>query len=74
MNIIDHILKKKGIAQKELAKLLEVSPSQISKWKQGEKVSTAQEEKLFKLGGVIDGDLDWTEIVSGNQKNAKKLH
>ncbi|MDF1623435.1 MAG: XRE family transcriptional regulator [Pseudohongiella nitratireducens] len=59
-------LKTIAKSQKELAALLAVSPTQISKWKRGEHMSTDMEEKFRSLTDIGDHDprvVLWTGSV-----------
>lgn len=69
MNIIEYITKKKSLTQKQIAEQLSVSGTQITKWKQGERIPTSHNEKLREIAGLIDDDLDWSLLVDNNPKN-----
>jgi transcriptional regulator with XRE-family HTH domain len=60
-----------GFNQRQLAAHLGVSPTQVSKWKAGDYMSTEMENKLRKLAGV--GDLDPEFVaMTGSVKNAER--
>ncbi len=60
-----------GYNQKELGRQLGVSPTQVSKWKKGEYISTEMEDQLRELAGI--GDLDPDLVIStGSTEAAKK--
>ena len=64
--------------QKELAKKIKVSETQISKWKKGETISPAMEEKLKELAAVGNRNPDivlWTGgITQADQWNSLIQH
>ncbi len=45
-NLIEYLLKEKGIKQKQIAEDLGVSAAQVSKWKKGEPIPYEREEQL----------------------------
>ncbi|MDC8803196.1 helix-turn-helix transcriptional regulator [Halomonas pacifica] len=58
-------------SQKELATRLNVSPTQITKWKKGEHMSIAMQDRLKELADI--GDLDPTFVLwSGSKENSLK--
>jgi len=62
-NLLKLVLRETGLSQKEIAKKLNVSAAQISKWKAGEHISYEMEEKLKVLLSIGDRDPDvvyWT--------------
>ena len=70
-DLIKLALKQLKCNQKELASRLQVSPTQITKWKQGEHMSFDMQEKIENLLH-LDG-LDATVVyMSGSIENAKK--
>ncbi|MDP2142696.1 MAG: helix-turn-helix transcriptional regulator [Gallionella sp.] len=58
-------------SQKELAIRLGVSPTQISKWKNGEHLSSEMEEKLRAISNIGDKD-PWFVIWAGSLEKANK--
>lgn len=64
-------LKVLSCSQKELAIHLEVSPTQISKWKNGEHMSFEMEEKLRAITNIGDKD-PWFVIWAGSLEKANK--
>lgn len=64
-------LKNTSYTQKKLAEHLGVSPTQISKWKNGEYVSGEMEQKLRTLAKVGDKDPSFV-MWSGSLENAVK--
>jgi transcriptional regulator with XRE-family HTH domain len=71
-SIINLALKTLGVTQKELAKKMEVSPAQVSKWKAGEHMSVASKDKLSALIGLpsnMDADL---VLMAGDVESAAK--
>ena len=69
MNIIDYIVKNKGLKQKDIASMLNVSRAQVSKWKAGEAISLSKQEELNKMAGLFGDDSEWA-IMAGTKKNA----
>jgi transcriptional regulator with XRE-family HTH domain len=60
-----------GCSQKELAEQLKVSPTQISKWKKGEYMSSEMEDRIKKLTKI--GDMNPSVVRwAGSLKDAKK--
>jgi len=70
-NIIQYILDTTELKQKDIAEKLEVSTTQISKWKKGEYISYDKRNQLEKLAGIIEYSLEWTESVK-TQENSNK--
>lgn len=70
MNIIDYIIKHKGLKQKDIASLLNVSRAQISKWKAGEYISYTKQEELNHIAGLWGDDSEWA-ILAKNKENAE---
>jgi transcriptional regulator with XRE-family HTH domain len=71
MNIVDQITKAQNLTQKELANRLGVSPTQITKWKQGETISKLQLEKFKEEFGLF-GDNPKFSLLMGNDSNKAK--
>ena len=70
-DLIALALKLLSCTQKELSTILNVSPTQISKWKKGEYMSFESSDKLKKI--LMIGDLDpGTILITGSIKNAEK--
>jgi transcriptional regulator with XRE-family HTH domain len=69
---VELTLKTLGSTQKELALRLGVSPTQISKWKSGEYMSSEMEEKFRDLVKVDDQQHPETVLLAGSVKDAKK--
>ena len=68
---IELALKKLGTSQKELAKELGVSPTQVTKWKKGDSMSLEMEERFRSLTGI--GDLDPSVVATaGSVEQALK--
>ncbi len=70
-------LKKLGCTQKELARRLGVSPTQITKWKNGEYISTDMENRLRALAGIGDKHpkfILWAGSVEEAEKWDKLIH
>jgi transcriptional regulator with XRE-family HTH domain len=69
--LVQLALDAQGWTQKELAMRLSVSPTQISKWRAGERMSTAMDTELRSLSGI--GDMDPLFVLSaGSLENAQK--
>ena len=69
--LVELALRAKACTQQQLAELVGVSPTQITKWKQGEHISLDMGKKLAKISGI--GDLDPRFVLdSGSVKDAKK--
>lgn len=58
-------------SQKELAQALEVSTTQITKWKKGEYISFEMEEKFKKLLNLGDFSAEFI-LLTGSIENAEK--
>ena len=68
---VDLALKVLGCSQKELAVRLGVSPTQISKWKKGEYISSDMENKISALTNI--GELRPSVVMwAGSTKAAKQ--
>ena len=75
INIINYLIKEKGLKQFEIAEKLNVKDAQISKWKLGVNIPKDREVELMKLAGIYwerdDGSsplLSWAVKVR-NQEN-----
>lgn len=64
-------LKFLACSQKELATLLKVSPTQVTKWKKGEHMSMEMEDKFRKLTGIGEQSPSFIHAV-GSLENAQK--
>lgn len=62
-------------SQKDLASRLNVSPTQITKWKKGEHMSETMREKLREILGIGDEDPNFIRLAGSisNAENWKKL-
>lgn len=69
--LIQLALAETGYNQKQLGSRLSVSPTQISKWKKGEHMSTDMESKLRKLAKIGDMQPDFV-LWAGSLNAAKK--
>ncbi|UEA16933.1 helix-turn-helix domain-containing protein [Pasteurella canis] len=72
-SLIILVMKQLSCSQKELAITLNVSPTQISKWKKGEYMSFEMQEKLRALLNIDDMDAGFI-LSMGTIENAKKWH
>jgi transcriptional regulator with XRE-family HTH domain len=71
IDAIELALSTLGCSQKELALKLKVSPTQISKWKKGEYMSSEMEDRLKELTKI--GDHQPAVVLwAGSLKNAEK--
>ena len=52
-NIIDYIIKNKGLRQKDIAENLNVSKAQVSKWKSGEHIPHERREELLSIAETL---------------------
>jgi transcriptional regulator with XRE-family HTH domain len=69
---VEFALKQLRCSQKELAVRLGVSPTQITKWKNGEHMSSDMERRIRELTGIGD-DLDpLVVLAAGTLEDAKK--
>lgn len=68
---IDLALKILKLNQKELAKVLDVSPTQISKWKKGEYISFDMQEKFRQLLALDELEPEFV-LLAGSIENAQK--
>jgi transcriptional regulator with XRE-family HTH domain len=69
--LVQLALQSLSCSQKELAAHLNVSPSQISKWKKGEHMSHEMEEKLRAIANVGDKDPSFV-LSAGSLEEAIK--
>lgn len=70
-SLVELALSAQSCTQKALALKLEVSPAQISKWKNGEHISFEMREKLRELAGLGGLDPDIV-LLAGSKEDAKK--
>ncbi|WP_163269345.1 helix-turn-helix domain-containing protein [Chelativorans alearense] len=69
--LVQLALAAQSCSQKDLAALLKVSPTQISKWKKGEHISLDMSDRLRALAKI--GDLDPSFVLwSGSTEKARK--
>lgn len=71
MNVIEQIIESQNLTQKDLAAQIGVSPTQITKWKQGETIPIAQENKLKEAFGLF-GDNPKFSLLMGNDSDKAK--
>lgn len=69
--LVELALQNLSCNQKELAVRLGVSPTQISKWKKGEYMSSDMEKKIQKLVDIDDMDPEFV-LWTGSLTNARK--
>jgi transcriptional regulator with XRE-family HTH domain len=68
--LIDHVLKHTGLSQAGLAKKLDVSRAQITKWKAGDHISWERESQLLTLGGLFETvNIEWA-LFAKTEANA----
>jgi len=70
-NLLKLVLQNNSYSQKDLAKKLEVSPAQISKWKTGEYMSSEMEEKMKSLADIGDRHPDLVYWTGGTEQADK---
>lgn len=70
-SLVELALFAQSCTQKELALRLGVSPTQISKWKNGEHISFEMSNKLSELAGLDGLDPD-VVLLAGSKEDAKK--
>lgn len=70
-NLVQMTLDALSCNQKELALRVGVSPTQVSKWKRGEYISSDMEQRLRDLAGIGDMDPDFISLA-GSMGDAKK--
>lgn len=70
-SLVELALSAQSCTQKDLALRLGVSPSQISKWKNGEHISFEMSDKLSKLADLDDLD-PGIVLLAGSKEDAKK--
>lgn len=68
---VELALKKLSCTQKELAARLRVSPTQITKWKKGEHMSSDMERRFRDLIELGDRDPSFV-LISGSLENANR--
>jgi transcriptional regulator with XRE-family HTH domain len=64
-------LRARSCSQRDLATILEVSPTQISKWKNGEQMSPVRAQQLRCLSEIGDEDATFV-LLAGSLADAKK--
>ncbi|WDP91098.1 MAG: helix-turn-helix transcriptional regulator [Desulfobacter sp.] len=69
LNIIEYIIKTKGLKQKDLADMLKVSRAQISKWKSGEHIPPRRKDELMVLADLFTENPEWAVFVK-NKKDS----
>lgn len=69
-NIIDFIMKKKGMKQADIAESLGVSSAQISKWKRGEEIPQRRNKALIEMADLFGDDPEWC-LLTKTQENAE---
>lgn len=69
--LVQLALNTLSCTQKELAHRLQVSPTQISKWKKGEHMSRELEEKIRKITNLADENPEFV-LWAGSLQNARK--
>jgi len=68
--LIDYILEHTDLNQSRLARKLNVSRAQVSKWKAGDYLSMERTSQLLKLAGLFDTvNVGWA-IFAGSEENA----
>lgn len=70
-SLVQLALNALSCSQKELALRLNVSPTQISKWKKGEYMSTDMEAKLRELSGIGDRHPEFV-LSAGSLEDVEK--
>ena len=69
--LVELALRAKACTQAALAKRMGVSPTQITKWKQGEHISSDMEKKLAKIAGIGTLDAEFV-LAAGSIEDAMK--
>lgn len=70
MNVIEQIIESQNLTQKDLAAKIGVSPTQITKWKQGETIPMAQEDKLKQIFGLVGENLEFSLLLDNDLEKA----
>ena len=70
-SLVQLAVSAQGCTQKQLALRLGVSQAQISKWKNGEHISSEMSDKLRELADLGDMDPD-VVLLAGSKEDAKK--
>jgi transcriptional regulator with XRE-family HTH domain len=70
-SLIQLALEHQKCSQKELALRLGVSPTQVSKWKKGEYMSTDMRDKLGEIAGIAGSNPDFV-LLAGSLQDAGK--
>ncbi len=68
---IELALKTLSCNQKDLARRMRVSPTQVTKWKSGEHMSSEMEDKIRKIVGIGDRHPEFV-LWAGSQEDAEK--
>ena len=63
INIIDHIVKNTKSKQKDIAKILGVTTGQVSKWKNGEYISSDRRNQLNEIDNLFGENVEWSMLV-----------
>lgn len=69
--LVQLALLRQSCSQKDLARLLGVSPAQISKWKKGEHMSQEMNEKLTQLAAIGEMEPEFV-LMAGSVGDAEK--
>ena len=54
-----------------MAAKISVSGTQITKWKQGEKIPKDKMQKLMELAALFDDNVEWVVLMGNNPDNAQ---
>lgn len=71
VSLIEVALKFTGWKQNELAKRLKVSETQITKWKQGERMPSEREQQIRKVANISTIHTDWADSASSAESLEK---
>jgi len=63
INIIEHIVKNTKSKQKDIAKILGVTTGQVSKWKNGEYISSDRRKQLNEIANLFGENVEWSMLV-----------
>src|SRR5580698_9133540 len=71
VGLIEVALKYTGWKQNALAKRLKVSETQITKWKQGERMPSEREQQIRKVANIGTIHTDWADSA-GSAESLEK--
>lgn len=69
LNIIEYITKNTGLRQMDIAKKLNVSRAQVSRWKAGESIPFNRQDELNELAGLFGYNQEWAILIGTEERS-----